>query len=83
MVNDTVLQYILMVIPDSADLTCVPRSREQAGAILDVILGHLETVHSLHMKTDLVLRVELPCRLAQFALKHTLVCPVRKQLHQF
>ena len=63
--------------PDATYLTSVPRSVEKTAAVLLVVLGHLQAVHPFHVEADLVLRVELSTRLAQLALKDTLVGPSR------
>ena len=55
----------------------MPRSVEKTAAVLLVVLGHLQAVHPFHVEADLVLRVELSTRLAQLALKDTLVGPSR------
>ena len=55
----------------------MPRSVEKTAPVLLVVLGHLQAVHPFHVEADLVLRVELSTRLAQLALKDTLVGPSR------
>ena len=55
----------------------MPRSIQKTAPVLLVVLGHLQAVHPFHVEADLVLRVELSTRLAQLALKDTLVRPAR------
>ena len=55
----------------------MPRSVKKTAPVLLVVLGHLQAVHPFHVEADLVLRVELSTRLAQLALKDTLVGPSR------
>ena len=57
----------------------MPRSVEKTAPVLLVVLGHLQAVHPFHVEADLVLRVELSTRLAQLALKDTLVGPSRNR----